>query len=350
MKLSKQQLKNLTLTNSLFAPTTLKEAIERMQFVQIDPIRSPARAQDLTLRHRVKDYHVGDIDRAYCDLRLEEDFLFAHGYITRESWLLLHPRNEIDLTKADKSVYDKVCELGAIHPKNLEQHFGKGREINWWSGYSRASKMSLERLHYYGLLRVAKRENGFRIYEPTIISEPTLPASERLKSLVMLTVRIMAPVTAKTLAQSFHRIHRQHGDTRPILKQLVASGELTKETIDGLVYYYPTGELKEEEVPSTVKFLTPFDPVVRDRYRFEHLWGWLYQFEAYTPAPKRIRGYYAMPLLWQEDIIGWANVKVVSNALNVDLGFVKFRPKSKQFEKELEAETMRMGEFLGLAS
>ena len=47
-----------------------------------------------------------------------------------------------------------------------------------------------------------------------------------------------------------------------------------------------------------VRLLAPFDPVVWDRRRFEVFWGWAYRFEAYTPAPKRVRGYYALPLMW----------------------------------------------------
>ncbi len=66
--------------------------------------------------------------------------------------------------------------------------------------------------------------------------------------------------------------------------------------------------------PRRVRFLAPFDPVVWDRRRFEHLWGWPYRFEAYTPSAKRIRGYYAMPLLWCDRVIGWANAGIVEQA------------------------------------
>lgn len=50
---------------TLFAPTTLARAIDKLGFVQIDPIRAPATAHDLTLRHRVKDYRTGDLGRRY---------------------------------------------------------------------------------------------------------------------------------------------------------------------------------------------------------------------------------------------------------------------------------------------
>ena len=58
----------------------------------------------------------------------------------------------------------------------------------------------------------------------------------------------------------------------------------------------------------------PFDPIVWDRRRFEHLWGWAYRFEAYTPEAKRQFGYYAMPLLWGDRVIGWVNLAKPSDA------------------------------------
>ena len=57
-----------------------------------------------------------------------------------------------------------------------------------------------------------------------------------------------------------------------------------------------------------VRFLAPFDPVVWDRRRFELFWGWAYRFEAYTPVRKRKLGYYALPLLWRDEVLGWANL------------------------------------------
>jgi uncharacterized protein YcaQ len=86
--------------------------------------------------------------------------------------------------------------------------------------------------------------------------------------------------------------------------------------------------------------------LVWDRLRFEQLWGWSYRFEAYTPASKRVRGYYAMPLCWGDDVIGWANVEAKGASLDVDLGFVGSRPKGSDFRRELEREVDRLREFL----
>ena len=62
------ELRRYAVARSLFAPTTLQRAIDTLGFVQADPIRAPARAQDLTLRHRVADYRAGDLERRYATL------------------------------------------------------------------------------------------------------------------------------------------------------------------------------------------------------------------------------------------------------------------------------------------
>jgi uncharacterized protein YcaQ len=95
--------------------------------------------------------------------------------------------------------------------------------------------------------------------------------------------------------------------------------------------------------------LTPFDPVVWDRDRLELLWGWTYRFEAYTPAAKRKLGYYALPLLWRDQVIGWANVAVKNGELVSDFGYVRSRPRDRRFARELDAEIDRLRYFLRLA-
>jgi uncharacterized protein YcaQ len=99
-----------------------------------------------------------------------------------------------------------------------------------------------------------------------------------------------------------------------------------------------------------VRLLTPFDPIVHDRQRFERLWGWRYRFEAYTPPAKRTLGYYALPLLWRDQVIGWANVSVERERLMLACGYVEGRtPTNAGIRAGLGAELERMRVFLGLA-
>ena len=120
--------------------------------------------------------------------------------------------------------------------------------------------------------------------------------------------------------------------------------------IGGHTWYWPTGEvIPGGDAPDTVRLLAPFDPVVWDRRRFELLWNWAYRFEAYTPEPKRKLGYYALPLLWRDQVIGWGNLAVQDGRLVPELGYVAGRaPHEPAFAPALADELARMTAFLGL--
>jgi uncharacterized protein YcaQ len=341
-----EQLRALSISRSLFGETTLKVAIRRLGFVQADPIRSPARAQDLILRHRVKGYRVGDLDRRYPSLDLEEDVLYAYGFLPRRVWQLLHPRKMKGISSIEGKVLEAVRAGGVTHPRELTSRFGKRRVTNAWGGHSQATTRALEALRAGGRLRVARREHGIRLYEAMPSWQPLSP-DDRLPELIMVVANILAPVTERTLYANIAR-YRFLGDTRATVGALVTAGRLRTETIDGLSYIWPSAKTVPAEIPRRVRFLAPFDPLVWDRRRFEHLWGWSYRFEAYTPAAKRLRGYYAMPLLWGDAVVGWANARVRGPDLDVEVGFVKKRPRDSNFGAELEAEIERLRTFLRL--
>src|ERR1700675_5070330 len=84
-------LRRYAVAHSLFAPTTLKRALHRLGFVQADPIRAPARAQDLMLRHRARDYRAGDLERRYAELDVAEDYFVAYGFVTTSIQRLMNP-------------------------------------------------------------------------------------------------------------------------------------------------------------------------------------------------------------------------------------------------------------------
>jgi uncharacterized protein YcaQ len=121
--------------------------------------------------------------------------------------------------------------------------------------------------------------------------------------------------------------------------------------VDGVDWYWPAvGRTVSRAAPDVVRLLAPFDPVVWDRRRFELFWGWAYRFEAYTPAVKRKWGYYALPMLWRDQVIGWGNLAVKNGELQADLGYVKGRPpRDRAFARELEAELERIRVFMSIA-
>lgn len=335
---------------SLTQSPDLGEAMAQLGFVQADPIRAPARAQDLILRQRVPSYRVGDLERDYPTLPVEEDYLYAYGFITRPLRRFLHPRStgnsDYRPTGLAADVLAFVREHGETHPRTLVTAFGRTRVINAWGGQSAATTRALEELHRYGLVRVTRRENGVRLYGPAPPVEP-LDLPRRARAVALLIARILAPVPESTLRAALPE-HLARGSGRAALvKTLLSSGELVATEVDGVRYVWPADLSPVDGEPEgRVRLLAPFDPVVWDRRRFEHLWGWAYRFEAYTPATKRRLGYYALPLLWRDQVIGWANCLQGPDGVDVQTGFVDGVPRQRRFTSALDAEIARLTTFL----
>jgi uncharacterized protein YcaQ len=369
MLITLDDLRRFAAAHSFFTPTTLRRALHKWGFVQADPIRAPARAQDLILRHRVKDYRAGDLERRYAKLGVEEDFFITYGFVTRSLQALMHPRPDIcvpaesdrpwpaERRKRAQLLLEFVRERGAVHPREVDDHFSHGTVRSYWGGSSNATTQLLDAMHYRGLLRVARREAGIRIY--TAHEHEPGPADvamcrARLDALVDVAVRIYAPLPEASLRFFVGKLRfavpQWHSELKGALQR--AKQRLSHTRVDGIDWYWPAEEDPARHAPhDTVRLLTPFDPVVRDRDRFELLWGWVYRFEAYTPPPKRKLGYYALPLLWRDRVIGWGNLSVKNAELTSEFGYVESRPPhDRAFKRELEAELDRMRVFLGLKS
>lgn len=351
------------MARSLFAPTTLPRAIDALGFVQADPIRAPARAQDLTLRHRVAGYRAGDLERHYAALPIEEDFFVNYGFLPRVSQALMHPRRAPGALGAQRARRARallafVRERGEVHPREVDLHFAHGRVTNWFGGSSAATTQLLDALHYRGALRIARRASGVRVYA---LREPTPPvagAAERrmrLDDLVDVAVRAYAPLPGPTLRFLVNRLRYAAPQWKDDLHRALerARHRLAHARIDELDWYWPADEepgSSRHAPDDELRLLAPFDPVVWDRRRFELLWGWAYRFEAYTPPAQRRLGYYALPLLWREHVIGWGNLAVSAGRLQAELGYsAGHAPRDPAFRRALERELERMARFLGAA-
>jgi uncharacterized protein len=352
-------LRRLAVARSLFPPTTLRRAVERLGFVQADPIRAPARAQDLILRHRVKDYHAGDLERRFSALGIAEDVFINYGFVTPALQELMHPRargpRPIARTKAATSLLAFVRNRGEVHPRHLVAHFGASSVTNYWGGSSAATTHLLDKLHYLGLLRVTRREAGIRLY--AVHDHPPRPSDATVRdasldALVDVVVNCYAPVPSSSLAMLVARLRYAVPQWRVHLRRALvrAKARLSFARAGGVDWYWPAGEpVPPAPAAPVVRFLAPFDPVVWDRARFERLWGWAYRFEAYTPEAKRQLGYYALPLLWRDTVIGWGNVSVQRGRLHASIGYVASRPpKDPAFRPALAEELARFERFLGL--
>jgi uncharacterized protein YcaQ len=333
---------------------------------------------------------------------MEEGTLYAYGFVPHAVWRLRqHSCDPSTLAELEQKVLEVVRGSGPLHPKELGAELGREQVTNAWGGRSQATTRALESLHWHGLLRVARREKNVRLYEAAPLPDQSLPRRERYRKLMLTEANILAPVMESTLDSvasglgriSFPDVVPRRGVARDIMRELIQEGALQQRTVGGVSYVWPApgvlsdigirsdigighdvsmeGGTPSDEAPRRVRFLAPFDPLVWDRERFAFLWGWDYRFEAYTPAEKRVRGYYAMPLLWGDRVIGWANVSITrgvkgkatkggsakgdiakgdktSGKLNVELGFVEKAPRERAFRSEVDAEIARMEAFLGL--
>ena len=127
-----------------FGSSGLAAALEQLGFVQADPIRAPARAQDLTLRHRVEGYRAGDLERLYTTLPIEEDFFINYGFVSRRVSALMHPREGAGLlpsasNKRAQAVLQFVRDGGEVHPRERRRALRARQDHELLGRLSRAS-------------------------------------------------------------------------------------------------------------------------------------------------------------------------------------------------------------------
>jgi hypothetical protein len=368
MAITLEHLRRFAIARSLFKPTTLKRAIEKLGFVQADPIRAPARAQDLTLRLRVRGYRAGDLERRYPRLPIEEDFFVNYGYVLRHHHGLMHPRTPRAAWSAAREAQARellefVRDRRTAHPRAVDRHFAHGKITNWFGGSTNATTRLLDEMHYRGLLRVARRDSGTRVYAvreelipDSAAAKPEAPSvDERIDALVEVIVHKYAPLPSQSLGRLMSHlchgvpqwaVHRSKALERAIQR-------LAHQRVGGIDWYWPSSESpasRRWRIDDDVRLLTPFDPIVWDRRRFEMFWGWPYRFEAYTPAAKRKLGYYALPILWRDQVVGWGNLSVAGGRLVSAFGYAGGRtPRDPAYRIGLAAELERMRAFLGVS-
>jgi hypothetical protein len=305
----------------------------------------------------VKDYRAGDLERRYARLGIEEDFFVNYGFVSAELRALLHPRSGLPVmpkarARHAQQILDFVREQGRVHPREVEQRLGSGTEQNYWGGASNVTTRLLDQLHYRGQLRVAGREAGIRLYAPAAIANAPHADESSLDALIDFAVRKYAPLPAASLAQLIARLRYGAPQWRGSLKGAIrrAKQRLSRADVEGTEWFWPADEgltTRTDDPDERVRLLAPFDPVVWDRRRFELFWGWQYRFEAYTPAAKRKLGYYALPLFWRDQVVGWGNLSFVEGRLSASLGYIGGKaPRARAFKLGLRQELADMERFL----
>lgn len=353
----KASIRNLAIQISLRQWPNCQAAINGLHFVQADPIRAPARAQDLILWQRVRGYRAGDLERKYARLDVHEDFVCNYGFVSSHLRSLIHPRNLPKVLARMQEDHGEVlarlrAELSrhprGLHPNHFAAHVSNEKTENYWGGKSNLCTHMLDALHYAGEAQVVRREKGIRVYALAQFAPNVAPPEVRAVELMRALFLSYAPLSSRGMLWLASYCYRSCASLRPYFHN--ALDRIKKEWAfldgEGVRYYYPPDVTICSSVP-TVRIVAPFDPVVWDRTRFEHLHGWEYRFEAYTPPAKRKMGYYAMPILHRGKAIGWCNVTRSGTSLDFDCGYVN-QPQSQAYRRALESEFVRIARFLGV--
>jgi uncharacterized protein YcaQ len=296
-------------------------------------------------------------------LAIEEAFFINYGFLPRETLALLHPRGtprawdawDAKMQARAQEVLAFVRQHGDTYPKDVQAQFNHGR-IKRWGADLNVSNHLLEGLHYRGLLRVTRREAGTRIYQ-AVEHQPLEDSPEarlaRAGQFLDLLINLYAPLPATSLSYLCTLLRYGVSHLAAEVRQLQQNSKsrYAHAQIDGRLWLWPQNEkaiAARDSIDDRLRFLAPFDPVVWDRRRFQLFWGWEYKLEAYMPAHKRRMGHYALPMLWGEQMLGWANLKVVDGRLQPELGFTGPRPRDRAFQAALDEALQQMHLFLNL--
>ena len=276
-------LRRMAVLRAFPPPRSLGQAIETAGFVQADPIRAPARAQDLILRHRVTAYRAGDLERRYPKLSIEEGYLYAYGFMPARVRGLLFPRHDPDAADGRfvpsglaADVLGFVRDQGPTHPTALEEHFGAARQINGWGGLSKATTRVSTRccITACSAWYDGTRESGF--IRPLASHRLSWTHRYAWSRLVLLVASALAPVPAPTLSAATARLARTiagPGVKYDAIGVLTRNGALEAAIVDGVRYLWPAAAIGHARARGGVRFLAPFDPLVWDRRRFEQSLG-----------------------------------------------------------------------------
>jgi len=301
-------------------------AIQRMCALQIDTIHVVARSPYLVLWSRLGDYEPRWLDELLaegklfeywsheaCFLPVEDYPLYRHrmldartmGWKYSHEWIVKH-RKEVERVLA------QIRERGPARSADFART--DGRQSGWWEW--KPEKRALEMLFTAGELMIARRQNFQRIYDLRERVLPSwddsqLPSQEEMRhTLVLKAVRALGVAKARWVADYFRTNKRE---TTAAVVRLAEMGELLRVQVAGweeeafahpgnrkLIAQASSGKLR----PARTVLLSPFDPLVWDRARAREVFGFDYRLECYTPAPKRRYGYFTLPILHRDRLIG----------------------------------------------
>ena len=301
----------------------VRSIIRQMHILQIDTINVIARSPYLVLWSRLGDYNPRWLEEllaegalfeywshAACFLPIEDYPLYRHVY---ESWLGGRAHKWLEEhSEVAETVRNHIRTNGETRSSDFVRT--DGQKTGWWNW--KDEKVVLEYLFYAGELMVRKRHNFQRIYDlrervmANYDEKDTLLLADAHDQFVLNTIQALGVTKAEWIPDYF-RLSKTEG--KAAIQRLEKQGRLMPVDVEGWKtpgYIHPEN-LKQVEAATKGKiprskttFLSPFDPLVWDRARALDLFNFDYKIEVYTPAPKRKYGYFTLPILYNNALIG----------------------------------------------
>ncbi len=346
----------------------LRRVVDRVGLLQIDSVNVLSRSHYLPVFSRLGSYDRAALDGlAYRRRELFEYWAHEASFVP----IRLHPQLRWRMARAEHEAWGSMRRLVQDKPGYVEDVLAQVRERgplsaaavavdrpsrpgtmwNWHDG-----KVAMEWLFFIGAVSAATRTPGFeRLYDVTervipaaVLAAPTPVPEDAQRELVRVAARGHGVGTERDLRDYF-RLGVE--DCRDRIAELVEEGELIRVQVPGWrqqAYLH-----REARVPRWVRaraLLSPFDSVIWERSRTERLFDFRYRLEIYTPAPKRIHGYYVLPFLLGDRLAARVDLKADRQAGVLRAQGVYAEPGTDPAEVsvELAAELRLMADWLGL--
>ena len=336
VSISNQQARKLALSAQGFQNqySSLDQVLATTHVFQLDSVNVFERAHLLPAFSRMGAYPLAEFENwAFAQPQIAEEWAHCAGLVSKPDWGLFEFRRQESLARQSvqtmlkeqaKTISWIKSELAGNGPMTVSQfeHDQNKRRGNWW-GWSEV-KLTLERLYDAGLLVSAGRTKFSRLYalpEQVELPKPTLSIEAQKLALITKSVQGIGVGTAEDIADYFRF---RTTDTKPLLRQLVEAGDVAEVQVLGWEKPgYAQADLDLEQGfelgERQVRLLSPFDPVTWRRDRALRLYDFDYRIEIYTPEAKRKFGYYTLPILYRDRLVGRVDLKNdrKAKALNV---------------------------------
>ncbi|HET9242068.1 MAG TPA: crosslink repair DNA glycosylase YcaQ family protein [Gaiella sp.] len=301
----------------------VEAAIRRLSCVQLDSISTVERSHRITLGCRVGAYPRDSVSRLLAAGRLVEYWAHEACLLPSEDWPLFRPAMEsggrrwygaVDETHPHlrEHVLEEIRARGPLGSRHFDGAARKGEMWGW-----KPAKRMLELLWNHGELVVAGRQGFQRLYDlpervlpASILVAPTPTDEERLRTLALRAVRARGVLTERAIVEHW-RLKGGTARIRGPVESLVGDGFLERHAVDdgGPAVLVPAGTAFDRPAPATAVLLSPFENLLWDRPFARRLFGFDHLIEVYKPAPQRRFGYYVLPFLWRDRIVGRADLK-----------------------------------------